>query len=421
MKTTLFQTVSNQYRTIKNIGNGGAGHVFEVEDLDGEHYALKVLDAYNASRKKTVRFVRERKYCERSGNAAIVPVLDDGYNLVDGQSIPFYIMPLYECSLRNLMDGRSALTRDELAHYFIELFGGIATFHSEENYHRDIKPENILFDSKRKTLVLADFGTAHLNEAIPGMTVQTTKSDRLANFRYAAPEQRVPGGETDNRTDIFALGLVLNEIFTGEVPQGSSYKQISAVEPDFRFLDAVVEKMIRQDKAARYQSLDEVISDIEARNNLQQLNESVDKLRKQKIEQNIAEDPLVADPIEVIGKSWKDGNLYFQLSRKPNDQWVRAFKSNPEDYWSTTGFEGGPKHFDVQDSTVIVKKIRDDESRMKEVIDKMPGYVQFGNESYACSVEKAAKEEEQHKIESRKSELKKTELEERMNRLLLDS
>lgn len=420
MAVKQYQTASNVYKHIRNIGNGGAGHVHEVKDLDGSVFALKVLDANSASRDKLKRFMNEMKYCEHSRNEAIVSVLDDGYFIENGLSIPFYIMPRYECSLRDLMKGEYGLEKIDIAKLVIAMFEGIARFHSEGNYHRDIKPENILFDKERSALVLADFGTAHLIEQIPGATVLTKKSDRLANFVYAAPEQRAREAQTDNRTDIFALGLILNEVFTGEVPQGSAYALISESAPEFGYLDDVVELMIKQSMGDRYQSLDEVLRDIEARKRDDELKASLEALRNKKIERDSETDSFVSDPIRLTGSQWKDGTLYFELSKQPNATWIRAFKSHPEDYFDTMGFQGGPKHFDVDGYTVVVKKVRDSESRIKEVVSKMPGYIEHANSAYRELITQEKADKEKAAIESKKKAIEEKELEERMNRLLLD-
>jgi hypothetical protein len=76
----------------------------------------------------------------------------------------------------------------------------------------------------------------------------------LANFQYAAPEQRVLG-TTDHRADIYALGLILNEMFTNQLLQGSGHKQIGDVAPEYAYLDALVDRMVRQSPAERPASI----------------------------------------------------------------------------------------------------------------------------------------------------------------------
>lgn len=76
-------------------------------------------------------------------------------------------------------------------------------------WHRDLKPENILHDPIENRLVVSDFGIAHFTAELMHTLVETKLAERLANFHYAAPEQRRPGGLVDHRADIYALGLIL--------------------------------------------------------------------------------------------------------------------------------------------------------------------------------------------------------------------
>jgi serine/threonine protein kinase len=116
--------------------------------------------------------------------------------------------------------------------------------------HRDVKPENLLVD-KNGRIVVSDFGVAHFEEEDLATAVETGSAERLANFRYSAPEQRTPGAPVDERADIFAMGLILHEMFTGEIPHGTGYRRIGSHAPDFAYLDPIVEKMIRQSPSER--------------------------------------------------------------------------------------------------------------------------------------------------------------------------
>jgi eukaryotic-like serine/threonine-protein kinase len=73
-------------------------------------------------------------------------------------------------------------------------------------FHRDLKPENILYDRNADRLVVADFGIAHFEEDQLLTAVETKDRERLANFKYAAPEQGIRGRPVDHRADIFAFG-----------------------------------------------------------------------------------------------------------------------------------------------------------------------------------------------------------------------
>src|SRR5207245_9704896 len=113
------------------------------------------------------------------------------------------------------------------------------------------KHENILCDQDRGAIVVADFGIAHFEEEEIYTAVETRNADRLANFQYAAPEQRVRGRAVDARADIFALGLILNELFTGEILQGSGHRTIANVAPHLAYIDEIVDTMERSSASER--------------------------------------------------------------------------------------------------------------------------------------------------------------------------
>jgi len=74
--------------------------------------------------------------------------------------------------------------------------------------------------------------------------VETQEGERLANFQYAAPEQRVRGRPVTFQADIYAFGLILNQMFTGEILQGAAFKPIGSVAPSHGYLDDVVKQMV---------------------------------------------------------------------------------------------------------------------------------------------------------------------------------
>jgi serine/threonine protein kinase len=89
----------------------------------------------------------------------------------------------------------------------------------------------------------------------------------LANFAYAAPEQRISGKAVGQRADIYALGLILNEMYTGQIPQGTGFRQIKDIAPEFGYLDELVAIMVRQQPEQRPESVTKVKEDLIGRGN----------------------------------------------------------------------------------------------------------------------------------------------------------
>jgi serine/threonine protein kinase len=152
-------------------------------------------------------------------------------------------MPLLASTLRKYM--QAGISQDQVLRVFSDILDGVEAAHLQGVIHRDLKPENLLV-SEDKRIVVADFGIAHFREEELFTAVETRATDKLANYRYSAPEQRMPGGVVNRRADVFAMGYILNEMFTGDVPHGAGYQRIAEVAPDYAYLDPLVDAMIQQ-------------------------------------------------------------------------------------------------------------------------------------------------------------------------------
>jgi serine/threonine protein kinase len=209
------------YTVVRQVGSGGSGTVFEAKASDAQSVALKVVDKSRTSQQKLKRFQNEIQFCLRPSSKHIVRVIDFGRTKDDSL---FYVMPYYPGTLRSLI--QSGIERRAALPLYAQLLDAVESAHLLNVFHRDVKPENFLHDSATNVIVLADFGIARFEEDELLATVDTGPHERLANFAYAAPEQRVPGKTVDLRADIYALGLILNEIFTGQIPQGTAFREI---------------------------------------------------------------------------------------------------------------------------------------------------------------------------------------------------
>src|SRR5262249_14950910 len=159
------------------------------------------------------------KFLSNNRHPNIVTVTDFGIADAENLKGPFYVMKRYDGSLREQL--AAGMPPDRVLGFFAQMLDGVEAAHLLGAIHRDLKPENFLFDARTQTLAIADFGIANFAERHLLTMVETTAQQRLANFMYAAPEQRTPGRETTNTADIYALGLILNEMFTGAVPHGT--------------------------------------------------------------------------------------------------------------------------------------------------------------------------------------------------------
>jgi serine/threonine protein kinase len=187
-----------------------------------------------------------------------------------------------------------------------------------------LTPENVLLSADLTQLVIADFGIASFIEAEMATAIKTKDQSRLASFKYAAPEQ-LESAAGDKRSDIFALGLMLNEAFTGQLARGSDIAKISGVVPDLAYLDDVVDLMIRQKLDSRIQSMVKVKDEIAARSQLAITRQKIDAISKEVVPETELDDPLIRTPPNLAVEDWKQGRLFLRLSLDVNQLWRTAF------------------------------------------------------------------------------------------------
>jgi tRNA A-37 threonylcarbamoyl transferase component Bud32 len=254
-RVSQFRTALNAYELGKSLGEGGSGRVFKATSEGGEVYALKYLKPEVRSKQKARRFTNEIYFCMKNSHPNVVTVLDHGLAVLSDVEVPFYVMPLYPQTLRDVM--RENWQADTLLGLFRQIVNGVSAAHGRGIWHRDLKPENILYDPITGRAVISDFGIAHFTEELLHAQVETRASERLANFRYAAPEQ-VTNASVDHRADIYALGLILYELLSGELLRGTSHRRVATIHPHLAAFDSLIEKMTSQFPSGRYSDIVEV-------------------------------------------------------------------------------------------------------------------------------------------------------------------
>lgn len=315
-----YRSAFSEYQIVRPIGEGGSGIVYEVTDVDSRRYALKAVTPEKATSQKLKRFQNEIRFCQRTDHKNIMRVLDTGRSAFGS---PFYVMELYPSTLEEQL---GKLKPTEVLPVFSEILNGTEAAHLQSVTHRDLKPRNIMCSPQTNLYVVADFGIASFAEDELYTAVETQTNQRLANFQYAAPEQRTPGRFVDSKADIYALGLMLNQMFTGHIPLGTDFRKIESVAPDFAFLDQLVDEMIRQDPTQR-PAVAAVKLQLIARQQQFVSLQKVNELTGQVVPEETITDPLVADPIRPTKFDYEDGRLLVTLSRPPNQEWIQVFQN----------------------------------------------------------------------------------------------
>ena len=246
---------------------------FEIKDELGRSDMAAVYHAYDPSVGREVaikillremlhdpqlrsRFVREFKSVAGLGHPAIVPIYDVGEE--DGQ--PYYVMRyMTGGSLANwIKKGKFSL--QDTARIIEKVAQGLAYAHKNGVIHRDLKPDNILFDENGDPFI-SDFGVAKLTETAIGLT----GSGIVGTPAYMSPEQ-AKGSETDGRSDIYSLGVIVYQMLSGQQPYNSDtpmgvvikhitdpIPEILKSNPDLPSeVDIIIKTALAKDRVARY-------------------------------------------------------------------------------------------------------------------------------------------------------------------------
>jgi serine/threonine protein kinase len=324
IKPIIVETAFGIYTLNEQLGEGGAGRVYGGASADGSQVAVKILSADKVTTDKRRRFRNEITFLARNRHPNIVSVIDHGVASFKGACEPFYVMQRYDCNLRKVLPN---IKPQEVFSIFTKMLDGVEAAHLQGAVHRDLKPENILFDRNTQIPAIADFGVASFTDDIVATIVETSPAQRLANFMYAAPEQRAQRKQVGQTADIYALGLMLNEMFTSNVPHGTEYQRIGTVIAEFGFLDAIVDKMIRQAPDDRYQSIQEVKQAISAQHSEFLSLQKISQIDATVIPAGDVDDPLAYAPPKLATVDWNNGILTLTLDRTVHTRWLNTFSN----------------------------------------------------------------------------------------------
>jgi serine/threonine protein kinase len=407
-KPIIFQTTFAQYTGTDIIGEGGAGRIYRATDDTGNVYAIKLLDSAKATSEKAKRFKNELLFSQRNEHQNIITVIDHGIFIDGKKHSPFYIMPLYKGSLRTLLD--TGIPSDKVLFYFLQLLDGVEAAHLLKVIHRDLKPGNVLYDESQDRLLIADFGIARFEEEALYTDVETSPNARLANFQYAAPEQRSRGANVGHPADIYALGLILNEMFTGKVPHGTGYKTIGSVASGYGYLDEIVSGMLHQSAVERPASIDMVKQQLIGRKEEFVTRQRISELKQKVVPITELDDPLISDPPRLVRAGYEQGILHLFLQRPINAKWTNALHNMTGTYTSVMG--KGPERFSFSGDRASIPAR---ESEVQQIVDYFKAWLPNANRVYEDMVRR---EKEQAEAQQREQWQKEIEEEERSQRIL---
>jgi serine/threonine-protein kinase len=221
-------TVVGNYKVVEKIGEGGMGAVYKGVDLMLEReVAIKVLKPELASQPQVVERFRSEAVTLAKLNHPNIATL---YNFFRQGDNFFMVLEFVKGTpLERIIEARGVMTCEQAIPLFCQMLEGIDHAHSFGIIHRDIKPANMML-TQNGLLKVLDFGIARAL----GSARMTRAGHLIGTIEYMSPEQ-VRGMETDARSDIYSLGMVLYEMLTGRVPFGS--------DNEFELMKAQVEQI----------------------------------------------------------------------------------------------------------------------------------------------------------------------------------
>ncbi|MCC6451076.1 MAG: protein kinase [Candidatus Aureabacteria bacterium] len=244
------------YEIVEEIGRGGMAVVYRgIQSSLNRTVAIKVLPPGFARDKEFIaRFDREAETIARLSHPNIIQIIDRGSE----QGTCYFVMEYVDgLSLDAFLKGQ-ALTFRQLIEIATQVCRALAYAHAKGIVHRDLKPSNILIAKDSLAVKVADFGLVQLAQSAGELSTLTQSNIAMGTIEYMAPEQRRDARNVDCRADIFALGIILYEMFTGQIPVGH-FKRPSELNPEIpRALDQIILTCLEPDPAERFQSAGEL-------------------------------------------------------------------------------------------------------------------------------------------------------------------
>lgn len=262
--------IGERYKIISELGHGGMSDVFEARDIIFKRtVAIKIIKFENSNKiENLIRFQNEARFSAAFNHPNIVKIYDYG----EHNNLPYIVNEYMKSqTLRDVLDYKKNLGLNETCQIMLQLCDAVIEVHSKNIIHRDIKPQNIYYLSDG-TVKLSDFGISVLLNS--PLNVNENKKV-MGTVQYLAPEL-VYGKKCSFQSDIYAMGVTMFELLTGQVPFDASkvsdiaYMQVNDDMPSVltiiptlpKEVDRIVQKATAKDVQDRYKTVVEFRKDI---------------------------------------------------------------------------------------------------------------------------------------------------------------
>ncbi|MCB1278491.1 serine/threonine-protein kinase [Prosthecobacter sp.] len=247
------QALLPQYEIVSMLGHGGMGAVYKGRQKSLDRVvAIKILPPGldNDDAKFVERFQNEARTMAKLNHPGIVSVYDFG-ETAEGQL--YFIMEYVDgTDVAKMIQSSGKLPQDYALAITAHVCDALGYAHANGVVHRDIKPANILINMQGQIKV-ADFGLAKIDD--PTQSGLTKTGYAMGTPDYVSPEALIMGSSIDGRADLYAVGVMLYQMLTGEVPRGlfqmPNIRTNGETDPRF---DAIISKAMQTDRESRYQT-----------------------------------------------------------------------------------------------------------------------------------------------------------------------
>jgi hypothetical protein len=256
------QAMLPQYRFISLLGRGGMGAVYKAVQLSLDRaVAIKVLPGdlvTDEDSQFAERFKNEARTMAKMSHPSIVNLWDFGETRT---GLLFIVMEFIDgTDVAQMILSQGKLPEEYALSITAHVCDALNYAHRSGIIHRDIKPANILIN-RDGAVKVADFGLAKQSD--PTVSGLTKTNMAMGTPDFVAPEAFIPGFALDGRADLYAIGVMLYQMLTGEVPRGMWTLPGSKIGTDPRF-DAIIAKAMQTDRECRYQSAAEIRQELDS-------------------------------------------------------------------------------------------------------------------------------------------------------------
>ncbi|MDE6434292.1 MAG: Stk1 family PASTA domain-containing Ser/Thr kinase [Lachnospiraceae bacterium] len=330
--------IQNRYEIIERVGSGGMSVVYKAKcHVLNRYVAMKVLKPEFAD---DTSFVNKFRIEAQSAAGLSHPNIVNVFDVGEENGFYYIVMELVEgITLKEYIQQNGRLPYQTALDFIIQIASGIEVAHEHHTIHRDIKPQNIIV-SKNGTLKVTDFGIAK------AATSNTVASSAMGSVHYISPEQ-ARGGYSDERSDIYSLGITLYEMLTGRVPfEGENNVTVALMHiqseiippreyyPDIPVsLEKIVLKATQKKPERRYLTTNAMLSD----------------LRK------VAMDPNAE--VGVLGTVMTDSSPTIQIS----DEELAAIKNAAPVQTGISMFPVQNNHAEIDEANAALESLYDEE------------------------------------------------------------